>query len=219
MTAHRRPAGMIRLAAIVFASALLGGGVALAGSTFSDVPPSHPFHDEIELIAQAGITEGYADGTYRPADPVSRGAMAAFMSRGFGRSDVDDGSIPTANDGTEYTVAAITMASGATSGTGGYIVLNGTADGSFTASDCPCYVRTELYDVSAAAAEAVNIDVVGDHDVFFGTTFASASSTWRFAIPPNALRTYRLNVTINTASGDPATIGGQITGTYVPFDT
>lgn len=52
--------------------------------TFSDVPAGNAFFAEIEWMADAGISNGYSDGTYRPADPVSRQAMAAFMYRAAG---------------------------------------------------------------------------------------------------------------------------------------
>lgn len=48
---------------------------------FSDVGPSHQFYREIEWMRAVGITTGNADGTYRPNDPVTREAMAAFMYR------------------------------------------------------------------------------------------------------------------------------------------
>lgn len=51
------------------------------GSTFADVPPSHPFSDEIEFMAASGIADGFPDGSYRPNAPVTRQAMAAFMLR------------------------------------------------------------------------------------------------------------------------------------------
>ena len=34
-------------------------------------------------MAQQGITSGYADGTFRPADCVTRQAAAAFLFRVF----------------------------------------------------------------------------------------------------------------------------------------
>jgi glucose/arabinose dehydrogenase len=37
--------------------------------------------DAITAIAQAGITLGYPDGTYRPNDDVTRGQMASFLAR------------------------------------------------------------------------------------------------------------------------------------------
>ncbi len=49
--------------------------------TFSDVPADHPFHDAIIGLAVAGIIQGYDDGTFGPARPVSRQAAAAFLHR------------------------------------------------------------------------------------------------------------------------------------------
>ena len=63
--------------ALVIGSA---GGV-LASHQFSDVPDTNPFHDDIDWMADAGITGGFGDGTFRPTDAVSRQAMAAFMRR------------------------------------------------------------------------------------------------------------------------------------------
>lgn len=51
---------------------------------FTDVPVGHPFCAEIAWAADAGITEGYPDGTFRPSRPVSRQAMAAFLYRMVG---------------------------------------------------------------------------------------------------------------------------------------
>jgi Tol biopolymer transport system component len=48
---------------------------------FSDVAPAHPFFFEISWMADQEITGGYADGTFKPAAPVSRQAMAAFLHR------------------------------------------------------------------------------------------------------------------------------------------
>ena len=48
---------------------------------FPDVPQDHPFRAEIDWLVLSGIASGYADGTFRPASPVSRQAMAAFLHR------------------------------------------------------------------------------------------------------------------------------------------
>jgi hypothetical protein len=55
-----------------------------ATATFSDVPTSHPFFQEIEALASSGISTGYVDGTFRPNAYVTRQAMAAFLSRALG---------------------------------------------------------------------------------------------------------------------------------------
>ena len=48
--------------------------------SFSDVAGS-VHADSIDAVAQVGITTGFADGTFRPDDPVSREQMATFLIR------------------------------------------------------------------------------------------------------------------------------------------
>ena len=58
-----------------------------AASPFTDVNPSHQFYHEIVWMHQQGLTTGWADGTYRPQDAVTREAMAAFFYRYAGKPD------------------------------------------------------------------------------------------------------------------------------------
>ena len=44
---------------------------------------SEPHRDSVVAVANAEITTGYPDGTFRPADPVTRGQMATFLDRAF----------------------------------------------------------------------------------------------------------------------------------------
>jgi S-layer homology domain len=56
-----------------------------ATATFGDVPTSHPFFQFIEALVRSGITVGCGDGSdYCPDDPLTRGQMAVFMSKGLG---------------------------------------------------------------------------------------------------------------------------------------
>lgn len=72
------------------ALSVLSAGVVLAAADFSDVDDDHQFSDEIQWMSDTGISEGYSDGTYRPGNPVTRQAMAAFMMRAAGQDpDVD----------------------------------------------------------------------------------------------------------------------------------
>lgn len=57
--------------------------------SFSDVPPSHPFAEEIAWLASEGITTGFADGTFRPQRAVTRGQIAAFLYRTADEPAVD----------------------------------------------------------------------------------------------------------------------------------
>jgi MYXO-CTERM domain-containing protein len=70
--------------------------------TFSDLGKSATLYDYVETAAKAGFMTGYPDGTFRPANPVTRGAVAVVLMRAAGLSapsplsstysDVDSGS-------------------------------------------------------------------------------------------------------------------------------
>lgn len=55
-----------------------------ATATFSDVPTSHPFFNEVQQLTKAGITGGCGGGKFCPDAAVTRGQMAAFLSRALG---------------------------------------------------------------------------------------------------------------------------------------
>lgn len=48
---------------------------------FPDVPADHTHADAIEAAADAGLINGYPDGTYRPDEPVTRGQLASVVVR------------------------------------------------------------------------------------------------------------------------------------------
>jgi hypothetical protein len=55
-----------------------------ASATFSDVPSTNTFFAAIEALSAAGITHGCGAGTFCPNEAVTRGQMAAFLSRALG---------------------------------------------------------------------------------------------------------------------------------------
>ena len=62
----------------------LGDGSGPPPAGFSDVSSTHPFADEIQWMADQGITTGHPASPkplYKPAAAVSRDAMSAFMFR------------------------------------------------------------------------------------------------------------------------------------------
>ena len=52
---------------------------AYAHSLFTDVAPSHYCHDAATNVRNAGIIQGYEDGSFRPDNPISRAEMATVM--------------------------------------------------------------------------------------------------------------------------------------------
>src|SRR5699024_716478 len=56
---------------------------------FEDVTPSSKFYDAVMWMANEGVSNGYADGTFRPRGWVTREAMAAFLYRTEGQPSSD----------------------------------------------------------------------------------------------------------------------------------
>ncbi|HYP41109.1 MAG TPA: S-layer homology domain-containing protein, partial [Chloroflexia bacterium] len=52
--------------------------------TFSDVPESHTFYPFVRCLACRGIISGYADGTFRPGNDVTRGQLSKVVSSAAG---------------------------------------------------------------------------------------------------------------------------------------
>jgi uncharacterized repeat protein (TIGR01451 family) len=67
-------------------------------SAFADVPWDHRFFADVEWMSEQGISQGYADGTYRPTAPVSRQAMSAFLYRMAGSPAFVDPAVASFSD-------------------------------------------------------------------------------------------------------------------------
>lgn len=65
-----------------------------ATDRFQDVPDDSPFHDDVEAVASAGVTEGCAPDRYCPGNAVTRRQMAAFLNR---LGALEPGSNPVVN--------------------------------------------------------------------------------------------------------------------------
>jgi len=55
-----------------------------ASASFSDVPTGYWAFQAIEALSDSGITTGFADGTFRPENTVTRAQMATFLARALG---------------------------------------------------------------------------------------------------------------------------------------
>lgn len=90
----------VLILALVGTFLLIGAGVASAVDSFSDVPADHPFHDEIMALADAGVVDGFVDGTFRPDEYVMRQQMAKIIVRATGvhTEPVDNVGNPTFPD-------------------------------------------------------------------------------------------------------------------------
>ncbi len=73
----------------VLLSTFVGGTASAATYEFKDVRSGHKFRTEITWLADQQITTGYADGSFKPRDSVSREAFAAFLYRLAGKPSVN----------------------------------------------------------------------------------------------------------------------------------
>lgn len=59
------------------------GDTTRATSRFVDIPEGAWYLPYVERLADLGVVEAYADGSFRPSEPLSRRDMAVFLTRGF----------------------------------------------------------------------------------------------------------------------------------------
>lgn len=80
----RTPFAALCLAVTLLVSSLgLSSAVEAKSNAFSDVPPTHWAYDTIMWSKAQGISEGYVDGTFRPAAPVTEAELLAMIVRAY----------------------------------------------------------------------------------------------------------------------------------------
>lgn len=199
------------LASTLFVGIAIGGGVG-----FVDVSPSHPFSTEINAIADAGITTGFQDGTYRPGEPVTRQAMAAFMLRGFARVAFDDGQ-ETLSGGGFTTFATVDVTAGATGGGTGNVLLTSTADVfANDGTNCPCLLTLRIRNVTGAATGTERIVTLQAQEDETGGTATSLSSQALFAVGAGTT-TFDVQAQLSDSDAE-VFVTGDLSAVYIPFD-
>jgi hypothetical protein len=83
----QRRFALLVMSALALLAVTTAGTAASASTSFSDVPSSHPFADEISWLVDHDITTGYDDGTFGGSRAITRQAMAAFLYRAAGEPD------------------------------------------------------------------------------------------------------------------------------------
>ncbi len=73
------------IAMLAACAVLLGFALPARASTFSDVPPEHWSYEALDYLQNAGLVEGYPDGTFKGERPFTRYEMAMVIARIFTR--------------------------------------------------------------------------------------------------------------------------------------
>lgn len=122
------------LLALVLTLAL---GTPAFAAEFSDVPATHYAHDAIQTAAAKGITSGYADGTFKPNNPVTKGQFAVMVARAFFPEELAEYEAQGKAEGKPWHWGAIELLSHKNKNPGSIITNNGdfwnlTADKPFS---------------------------------------------------------------------------------------
>ena len=76
-----------QLAAVLAATAVLGVTTAFAANPFSDVTPDSWAYQSVSQLANAGIINGYPDGTFKGQKNITRFEMAQMIAKAMANQD------------------------------------------------------------------------------------------------------------------------------------
>lgn len=214
----RKPRRKTVLLTVVVMLAIAVPAVAQTGG-FRDVGGEYVHAKAVDQMRSAGITVGCGDGTrYCPTDPVTRGAMASFLTRsgaqGYGANNATTLAAGTGNvNGVPVT---LDVTGAGESGGRQQVVLQGSVTVTANASGatvCPCEVEAYIYRARGS--------VVGPRS--FATLAGPGSSVslpvdWATRIDSARTEQYRIAVFVN---GTTATAGlradGALNAVTAPF--
>ncbi|HYF44828.1 MAG TPA: S-layer homology domain-containing protein [Acidimicrobiales bacterium] len=224
-----KTAGRARITAALVAAGLIGGlGATAANATFNDVPEASPFAEHITSVQEAGIATGYADGSFRPTNALTRQQAAAWINRAVSRSSLDfseesgEHTPVTPNDPTRA-VATIEMSSPAANGGGGWVVLDGTvaaASADPGGAGCPCAFNVEVVDSDGTTVAIGALTAPGpeadDERTWVGPVGMAPvqGAVW---LPGGTDESYTLEVTLVDADVESVLVAGVLSGQYTPM--
>jgi hypothetical protein len=212
------------MAALAFGSAI---GVVLASHQFADVPDSNIYHNDIDAIADAGVTTGCGGGNYCPNDYVTRGQMAAFLNR-LGalapgkvpvvNADRLDGldanelarvnygqniSSPTITD-TESTYGEVTIVAP----TAGYVLATASVTFNETACTSNCIVVSHVLHVEGGVYGNWGLETIDEY-----------ANVGHSAVFPVETGTNTFRIRVLRGNGDGTILGwwSEISALFVPF--
>lgn len=58
--------------------------IAASNQKFTDVPPTKHFAEAVNELAERHIITGYADGMFKPGNPITRGQLSAIIAKLMG---------------------------------------------------------------------------------------------------------------------------------------
>jgi len=140
---------------------------------FKDVPKSHYASGYIQSAVDKGIVTGYADGTFKPSQELTRAHVAIFISRAFGSK------LPTGNvtfkdinkDNSAYSAIQQLVAAG---------ITNGYNDGTFKPNNklTQAHLKTFINRTENYLKTGSNPNISNDSSKGFGTL--KGTVVWKY---------------------------------------
>jgi hypothetical protein len=84
------------LLALLLILGLASSALAANDVSFSDVPTNHWAYGAVAKLANAGLIDGYSDGTFRGDKPITRYEFAILITRTMGQYEKAD--VPLINN-------------------------------------------------------------------------------------------------------------------------
>ncbi|OPY58087.1 MAG: Cellulosome-anchoring protein precursor [Pelotomaculum sp. PtaU1.Bin035] len=81
----------IALAVITSITLLATASAFAAGPVFTDLPETDPFYPYVNYLVKINLIQGYPDGSFRPADSITRAEVAELLIRA---GKLDEGRVP-----------------------------------------------------------------------------------------------------------------------------
>jgi hypothetical protein len=212
----------LKLALALVAALVVAVPVAWATDRFGDVPAASPHHNDINTIADAGITGGCNPPTntlYCPGDAVRRDQMATFLTRGLGRIAVSQtalvSSVTRSSTSSYVDVGEVTINVGGTGGTAKQYVKVDASLNIYNTTECPCFLRLRILDVSTG-----QMSFGGHYQTLAQYSDHTYPAVGVFDSAPGA-RTFRLQVWYSgyTTGADPqaVSVAPYLVATTYPF--
>jgi len=195
--------------------------VAWASDVFADVDTSNPFHNDINAIKFAGITQGCGTNSsgqliYCPTDNVTREAMAAFMHRGFSRAAFGPYTgTKVLSSSSNTNIETLTITAGGSAGGTQFVKVDAVYNLSTSSSTCPCQVQFFITKDSGGNLGPVQYAQV-DQIASSGVGEDSGAATAVVAVPSGTTQTFRLWGRITGGSGT-MNAWGQMSAVTAPF--
>ena len=217
-TDRQAPVRTFLALALAVAFGVVTANVASAG--FGDVPAEGRYAESVTRVQQSGIVTGFADGSFRPEEPLNRRQAAAWLDRSAGRVgfDINDG-LPVGPTLTaaepSAVVSTLEMTSPAAATGGGWATVHGGVGGVALApgATCPCPVEIEVLDGNDQLVGRSRLVAYADPT---GMAFAVGPVLAVVPIEGGETRTFRVVATLLDTS-DEVLVGGALYVSYAPM--